>query len=108
MRVPAERRSRIITALTALMALTAAPLGRAQTGFAPTRVDGEAGSTTAIAHWRIESSAKAQESGAEISAAGFSTRGWYLASGRATVMAGLLEDGTYKDVFYGDNLRAAT
>ena len=27
-------------------------------------------------------------------------------SGRATVMAGLLENGTYKDVFYGDNLRA--
>ena len=28
-------------------------------------------------------------------------------SGRATVMAGLLENGTYKNVFYSDNLRAA-
>ena len=27
-------------------------------------------------------------------------------SGRATVMAGLLENGTYKNVFYSDNLRA--
>src|SRR6185312_1489986 len=31
---------------------------------------------------------------------------WYPVSGRATVMAGLLENGKYKNVFYSDNLRA--
>ncbi|HEX8784105.1 MAG TPA: hypothetical protein VF764_12075, partial [Steroidobacteraceae bacterium] len=41
-----------------------------------------------------------------MSAAGFSTQGWYPVSGRATVMAGLLENGAYQNVFYGDNLRA--
>ncbi|MES2403546.1 MAG: glycoside hydrolase family 2 TIM barrel-domain containing protein [Pseudomonadota bacterium] len=72
----------------------------------PIRVDGGAGHVTAIAHWEMQSSAKAQESGAEISSANFSTRDWYPVSGRATVMAGLLENGKYKDVFHDDNLRA--
>src|SRR6516165_2892160 len=81
-------------------------LACAQGTYAPTRVDGDAGSVTAIAHWQIQSSAKAPQSGAEVSAAGFSTNGWYPVSGRATVMAGLLENGTYHNVFYSDNLRA--
>src|SRR3982074_2102430 len=88
-------------------ALAGASLACAENAFAPTAVGGEAGSATAIAHWQIQSSAKAQQSGAEVSSAGYSTRDWYPVSGRATVMAGLLENGTYKDVFYGDNLRAA-
>jgi exo-1,4-beta-D-glucosaminidase len=88
-----------------LAALAAAPSAYAETAFAPTRVDGGAGSTTAIAAWEIQESAKAQQAGADISSAGFVTRGWYPVGGRATVMAGLLENGTYKDVFYGDNLR---
>src|SRR6202011_2195147 len=78
-----------------------------ENAYTPTQVSGDAGSATAIAHWQIQSSAKAQQSGAEVSSAGYSTKDWYSVSGRATVMAGLLENGTYKNVFYGDNLRAA-
>ena len=92
--------------MAALAALAGTSLACAESAFAPTRVDGDAGSATAIAHWQIQSSAKAQQSGAEVSSAGFSTKGWYPVSGRATVMAGLLENGTYKNVFYSDNLRA--
>lgn len=99
--------SRIGASLLMLAALTAAPLDGAATAFAPTRVDRGAGSTTAIAAWEIQESARAQQGGAEISSAGFATHGWYPVSGRATVMAGLLENGTFKNVFYGDNLRAA-
>ena len=102
-------RSRAIAApvVVALALLAGASLARAEGAFSPTRVGGDAGSATAIAHWQIQSSAKAQQSGAEVSSAGFSTReGWYPVSGRATVMAGLMENGTYKNVFYGDNLRA--
>ena len=91
--------------MVVLAALAVAPLACAGTAFAPTRVDGGAGSTTAIAHWEIQSSTKAQEGGADVSVAGFSTRDWYPVSGRATVMAGLLENGIYQNVFYGDNLR---
>jgi exo-1,4-beta-D-glucosaminidase len=95
--------TRVMAALTLLAATS---LASAEDAFVPTRVDGGLGTTTAIAHWQIQSSAKAQQSGAEISSPGFSTQGWYPVSGRATVMAGLAENGKYENVFYGDNLRA--
>ena len=97
---------RMIRVMAALAALAGTSLACAESAFAPTQVHGGAGSATAVAYWQIQSSAKAQESGAEISSAGFSTTGWYPVSGRATVMAGLLENGKYPNVFYGDNLRA--
>ena len=103
MRIPAKT---LLLAMAALMALAAMSPACAGTTYTPTQVDGGAGSTTAVAQWQIQSSAKAQQGGAEISSAGFSTHGWYPVSGRATVMAGLLENDTYKDVFYSDNLRA--
>jgi exo-1,4-beta-D-glucosaminidase len=81
-------------------------LAAAASAYAPTAVDTAPGSATAIAHWQIQSSAKAQQGGAEVSAAGFSTKGWFPVSGRATVMAGLIENGKYDKVFYSDNLRA--
>ena len=86
--------------------LLAAPLACAQTAYAPTPVGGDAGSVTAIGHWQMQDSAKAQQGGAAISADGYSTKGWYPVSGRATVMAGLLENGKYQNVFHSDNLRA--
>jgi exo-1,4-beta-D-glucosaminidase len=95
-----------LATLAALAALADTSLACAESVFAPTRVDSAAGAATTIVHWQIQSSAKAPQSGAEVSATGFSTRGWYPVSGRATVMAGLLENGTYENVFYGDNLRA--
>ena len=100
------RSASTIRRVAALAALARLSLACADSVFAPTRVAGEAGSVTAIAHWQIQSSAKAQQGGAEVSAAGYATRDWYPVSGRATVMAGLLENGAYKDVFYSDNLRA--
>ena len=102
MRNPAKR----VYAMAAAMAMTASagPLAHAQTTYASAQVAGNAGSTTAIDHWQIQDSAKAQQGGAEISSDGFSTRDWYPVSARATVMTGLLESGVYKDVFYSDNL----
>jgi exo-1,4-beta-D-glucosaminidase len=96
----------IVRVMAALAALAGTSFACADSAFTPTRMDGGAGSATAIPRWQIQSSAKAQQSGAAVSSAGFSTRGWHPVSGRATVMAGLLENGTYQDVFYGDNLRA--
>ncbi len=89
------------------VAMSPAPVAYAQTAYAPTQVAVEAGSITAIDHWQMQDSAKAQQGGAAISSMGFPTTEWYPVTGRATVMAGLLENGTYKnDVFYSDNLRA--
>src|SRR3954471_10718392 len=83
-----------IRMMLALAALASTPLANAA-------------SSTPIDHWRVSSTSKAPESGAEVSAGGFSTKDWYPVSGRATVMAGLLENGKYENVFYSDNLRAA-
>ncbi|MBS0365242.1 MAG: glycoside hydrolase family 2 [Proteobacteria bacterium] len=96
--------------MRAALALLAVPPAYGADTFVPTRVDGGAGSVTAIAHWQIQSSGKVQlngapQSGSEVSNAGFATGGWYPVSSRATVMAGLLENGLNKDVFYSDNLR---
>src|SRR5579872_2715525 len=100
-----------VSAMRVLTALAGTSLACAESVFAPTQVEGGAGSETAITHWQIQSSSKVQhngeqQGGAEVSSAGFPTVDWFPVSGRATVMAGLLENGTYKDVFYGDNLRA--
>ncbi len=95
-----------MAAMAATVALACTSLASAESAYAPTRVDGDAGSNISIAHWQIQSSAQAQQGGAEVSAAGLSTLGWYTVSGRATVMAGLLENGKYDNVFYSDNLRA--
>ena len=105
-RNPGAPTTRALLATAALALLAAPSLACAESAFAPTRVAEGAGSATAIAHWQIQSTSKAQQSGAEVSSAGFSTHGWYPVSGRATVMAGLLENGKYENVFYGDNLRA--
>jgi exo-1,4-beta-D-glucosaminidase len=91
----------------ALALLAGYSLACAEIPFAPTRVEGGAGSVTSVGHWQIQTSAIAQESGAEVSSAGFSTADWHPVSGRATLMAGFLENGRDPDVFYSDNLRAA-
>jgi exo-1,4-beta-D-glucosaminidase len=105
MRSPGFRLYRASVALVGLGLLAAPSLACADVAFTSTRVGGNAGVATAIAQWQIQSSAKAQRGGAEVSSAGFSTDGWYPVSSRATVMAGLMENGNYDNVFYGDNLR---
>ena len=91
--------------LVAVAACLGATGVHAENVFAPTPVNQEAGHATRIGQWLIQSTAKAQQGGAEVSTHGFRTRDWYRVSGRATVMAGLIENGLYKDVFDGDNLR---
>jgi exo-1,4-beta-D-glucosaminidase len=59
--------------VAAVFAMLATPAVYAANTYAPTPIAGQPGQVTAIAHWQIQSSAKAQENGAEISSAGFST-----------------------------------
>jgi exo-1,4-beta-D-glucosaminidase len=91
--------------VVAVIAVLATPAAYAANTYAPTPVAAGPGRVVPIANWQIRSSAEAQQSGAEISSAGFSTKGWYPVSGRATVMAGLMENGKYKNVFHDDELR---
>lgn len=101
-----KARQSVTQVWVAVAAFAAASQAFADGTYAPTMVGATGGTVTAIDHWQMQSSAVAQESGAEISSAGISTRDWYSVSGRATVLAGLLENGKYDKVLYGDNLRA--
>src|SRR4051794_34800766 len=56
--------------------------------------------------WRIQSSAVAGGSGAEISRPDYSATGWLPISQPETLMAGLVENGRYPDVFYSDRLKS--
>jgi exo-1,4-beta-D-glucosaminidase len=103
-----QNAARAAFAAAIVMGLAAGSTAAARTTYTDTRVASGAGTVTPIGRWQIQDSAKAQQDGAAISASGFATTDWYPVTGRATVMAGLLENGVFKnDPFYSDNLRAA-
>ncbi|MFN8256107.1 MAG: glycoside hydrolase family 2 TIM barrel-domain containing protein [Bacteroidales bacterium] len=54
--------------------------------------------------WAIESSAKANAAGDIISKADYDVSKWYKTTVPATIMAALLSNGEYADVFMGDNI----
>jgi exo-1,4-beta-D-glucosaminidase len=56
--------------------------------------------------WKVQSSGKVSASAEQISAVGFSTEGWYPTSAPKTVFAVLVENGVYKEPYYGMNLRS--
>lgn len=67
----------------------------------------EAGASTELVHgWKIQSSAAATGTGAEISRPGYSTAGWLPISQPETLMAGLLENGRFPNIFFGENLKS--
>ena len=56
--------------------------------------------------WKVQSSAKVNGNGDQISSATFDTAGWYPTSIPKTVFAVLVENGVYKDPYFGMNLRS--
>ncbi|MGM9444287.1 glycoside hydrolase family 2 protein [Streptomyces murinus] len=74
---------------------------------APTRitpVSSAAGTTTPLAAFAIQSTAKVGDSPAAVSSPGYPARGWYPAGPRSTVLAALLAAGVYDDPFRSTNL----
>src|SRR5215472_16363840 len=55
--------------------------------------------------WAIQSSCTVKATGEAISKAGFATKGWHRATVPTTVVGALVSDGTYKDPYFGMNLR---
>src|SRR5438094_34583 len=72
----------------------------------PHVIASQPGSTDLTSGWQIQSSAVAGTSGAEISRPGYSTTGWLPISQPETLMASLVENGRYPNVFYSDRLKA--
>jgi exo-1,4-beta-D-glucosaminidase len=56
--------------------------------------------------WKVQSSAQVSAPGSHVSEPGFSTRGWYPTSAPKTVFAVLVENGVYKNPYFGTNLRS--
>ena len=56
--------------------------------------------------WSVQSSAKVSVSGEAISKPGLDVSGWYKTSAPNTVFAVLVENGVYKDPYFGMNLRS--
>ncbi|MFD3698308.1 exo-beta-D-glucosaminidase [Streptomyces sp. NPDC058646] len=81
-----------------------APAAQAVPGPAPaarvTPVAAEPGSTTVLAGYAIQSSAKVSDPAAVVSSPGYPAAGWYPAGPRSTVLAALLAAGVYPDPFY--------
>jgi exo-1,4-beta-D-glucosaminidase len=78
----------------AAAATIAAPLSRAD------------GDITLREGWTVQSSAKVSASAEIISTAGFDASSWYKTSAPNTVFAVLVENGVYKDPYFGMNLRS--
>src|SRR5215467_2984887 len=57
--------------------------------------------------WAVQSSTKVTASGERVSENGFDTSGWFKTSAPKTVFAVLVENGVYRDPFFGMNLRSA-
>jgi hypothetical protein len=82
----------------------AATLTAAATIAAPlSRADGD---ITLREGWTVQSSAKVSAGPEAVSTAGFDASSWYKTSAPNTVFAVLVENGVYKDPFFGMNLRS--
>jgi exo-1,4-beta-D-glucosaminidase len=57
------------------------------------------------AGWMIQASSDVKHAGDEISKPGLDTGGWYSASVPATVLATLVENGVYRNPYFGMNLK---
>jgi exo-1,4-beta-D-glucosaminidase len=56
--------------------------------------------------WLVQSSAKVGTDGMSISSSSYRTTGWYKATAPSTVVGALVQNGTFKDPFFGMNLRS--
>lgn len=57
-------------------------------------------------NWRLQSSCEIKSTGQQISTAGFDANSWHPAEVPGTVVGSLVTDKTYKDPFFGTNLKS--
>lgn len=56
--------------------------------------------------WALRSASSISDGGATISRPGYGTAGWSPISLPATVLAGLVDDNVYQNIFFGENLKS--
>ncbi len=99
-----------VLAVSAVVVAAAAPSDVAGAAPPPTPRSSVAvagpGTSDLNSGWKIQSSAAAGGSGAQISAPSYAAEGWLPISRPETLMAGLIENGRYPNVFYSDRLKS--
>lgn len=55
-------------------------------------------------NWELVAASKVKSSGNDISQPAFNAAGWYKTTVPSTVMAALVKNGVYKDLYVGNNL----
>jgi exo-1,4-beta-D-glucosaminidase len=76
-------------------------------GLAPTTPRAQTGTPrNPLRNWTLRSSADVTARGAELSRPGFDTSAWHRITVPNTVAGALVENGTYKDPYFGMNLRS--
>jgi exo-1,4-beta-D-glucosaminidase len=101
-------RARVALVLAVLLTFSLTPAAVASASpdsTATTAVPESTGSTTPVAGWQIQSSAQVSADGGQISRTPFNARSWYPVGPRSTVLAGLVQNGRYPDLFHSTNLR---
>ncbi|HWW50931.1 MAG TPA: hypothetical protein VN044_04275, partial [Verrucomicrobiae bacterium] len=56
--------------------------------------------------WMLQSSCRTTATGGSISTQGFDTDGWHATTVPSTVVAALVADKTFRDPYFGNNLRS--
>src|SRR5438067_785614 len=79
-------------------AVLAAAAGRAQAA--------TISSTELKAGWALRSATNVADTGGTISQVGYSTSGWYPISVPSTVLAGLVANNVYQNIYFGTNLQS--
>src|SRR5438067_2886363 len=64
------------------------------------------GSTELKAGWALRSATNVTDTGATISQVGYATTGWYPISLPSTVLAGLVANNVYQNIYFGTNLQS--
>src|SRR5919202_1938471 len=64
------------------------------------------GSTELTSGWALRSATNVTDTGAAISQPGYSTAGWYPITLPSTVLAGLVANNVYQNIYFGTNLQS--
>ena len=100
--VPGQRRPRLLAALLLTVSLVVAVgvFGPGRAGAATV------GSTTLTTGWALRSATGLADTGGTISQVGYGTTGWYPVTLPSTVLAGLVADNVYQNIYFGQNLKS--
>ena len=99
---PPVRRRRLLTRLLFTLVLVAA-VGAIHL---PAASAATVGSTELTSGWALRSATNVIDPGTTISQVGYNTAGWYPISAPSTVLAGLVANNVYQNIYVGQNLKS--